>query len=61
MDVNKEALYSALVSKNRKQFEAVANKVFQDKLESIVWSYYNSIEAELKEKMASNKKDKVDD
>ena len=55
-----EALYLALTEHNKSRFDEIAFEMFEDKLESMVWEYYQTIEDELKEKMASNK-DSVDD
>ncbi len=55
----KEALYQALLNRSKADFSKVASKVFEDKLEDLVWEYYQSIEEELKEQLASSKQ--VDD
>lgn len=56
----KEALYQSLKEKSQVDFSKIASKIFEEKLEEMIWAHYQEIEIELKEKMASGKK-QVDD
>lgn len=57
----KEALYKSLKEKSQSDFSKIASKMFEEKLEEMIWEHYQEIENELKNKMASGKKTRVDD